>query len=156
MTTVLRSKVESEYVWIKLNKAFLNMSSDYYVCFVYASPAQGREDFGIDVYDRIMKDIDNYNSKGNCLIMGDLNAHTGIEPDYVVQDYSNNNLFQIPDSYKPDIPLRRNSDHSKINEHGKALLDLCVSSGFRILNGRKIGKCFETVLILALCPNNLP
>ena len=110
-TTVLRSKVESVHVWIKLNKAFFNLSSNYYVCFVYVSPAKGREDFGIDVYDRIMKDINHYNSKGNCLIMGDLNAHTGIEPDYVVQDYSNNNLFQIPDSYIPDMPFRRiNSD----------------------------------------------
>ena len=139
----MRSKVESEYVWIKLNKAFFNLSSDYYACFVYASPAQGREDFGIDVCDRIMKNINHYNSKGNCLIMGDLNSHTVIEPNYVVQDYSNNNLFQIPDSYIPDIPLRRrNSDHSKVNEHGKALLYLHVSSGFRILNGRKLGDMF--------------
>ena len=34
------------------------------------------------------------------------------------------------------------TDESKLNEHGQALLELCVSSGLRILNGLKTGDMF--------------
>ena len=46
----------------------------------------------------------------------------------------------IPDCYIGDIaPDRKNMDKSKSNSHGQNLLDLCKSSGLRILNGRLLG-----------------
>jgi hypothetical protein len=64
-----------------------------------------------------------------------MNGHTNI-----LQDFIDNVLIQLPDSYDADIiRRRRNNDKSKTNEHGLSLIELCISSGLRILNGRKLG-----------------
>ena len=137
--TVLKPKEGSESIWVKLDRHFFNISKDYYVCFVYVSPDKSGREFGIDVYDGIVNEIAFYSAKGQCIILGDMNAHTQLEPDHIVNDENFDDL-NLPEDYVPDTPKRRrNCDTSKVNDHGKALLDLCISSGFRILNGRKIG-----------------
>ena len=141
--SVLKKKDESEYVWVRLDKDFFNISEDLYLGFVYASPDKSGKDFGIGVYDRIVNDIAEYCSIGKCLLLGDMNAHTNINADYITEDDKNNNLLQLPNSYDSDIAIRRrNNDKSKVNEHGNCLLDLCRDSGLRILNGRKFGDIF--------------
>ncbi len=138
-TTVLRTKGESEYLWVRLDKYFFNLDRDYYICFVYVSPDKSGKGFGIEVYDRIVNSIANYVTKGHCMVFGDMNAHTSIEPDFIINDNAFD-LSNLPDNYDPDVPLRRrNSDGSKLNEHAGALLELCRTSGLRILNGRKLG-----------------
>lgn len=142
-TTVLKTKGETEFVWIKLDKNFFNIQRDYYICFVYVSPDKSGKSYGIDVYDRVANSLAHYMSLGSCMIFGDMNAHTNQEHDFIANDYDKNNRLDLPDDYFSDIPMRRrNSDLSKVNDHGKALLDLCTTSGFRIMNGRKIGDMF--------------
>jgi exonuclease III len=139
---VLKSRGESEYIWVKLDRSFFNIVKDYYVCFVYTSPEK-HKNFGIDVYDRVCHDISIYSDKGSCLVIGDMNAHTKLEHDFIKYDADKNDVLQLPDSYIPDTCLtRRNSDTSKVNDHGKALLELCMSTGLCILNGRKFGDIF--------------
>ena len=141
--SVLKTNRESEYVWVRLDKEFFNISEDLYVCYMYASPDKSGRDFGIDVYERITDSIAEYCSRGKCLILGDMNAHTSVNPDFISNDEKGNDLINLPESYEADIPLnRRNSDKSKVNEHGTALLKLCTESGMRILNGRKLGDIF--------------
>ncbi len=71
-----------------------------------------------------------------------MNAHTKLEPDFIENDANNNNLY-LPNNYVADKPMhRRNSDERAVDDHAKALLDLCMSSGLKILNGRKIGDMF--------------
>ena len=58
------------------------------------------------------------------MILGDINAHTNVNPDFTNGDERNNDLLQLPDSYEAEIALkRRNNDKSKVNEHATALLD---------------------------------
>lgn len=140
--SVLNTKNESEFVWIKLDKGFFKICQDYYVCFVYVSPDKTGREFGIDVFDRVTNELALYSTKGHCIIMGDMNAHTQVEHDFIINDQNTQEL-NLPSDYMVDIPMnRRNCDTSKLNEHGRALLDLCIASGFRILNGRKIGDLF--------------
>ena len=139
----MKTKGESEYIWVRLDKEFFNINEDLYVCYLYASPDKSGREFGIEVYEKISNSIADYCSKGKCLILGDMNAHTSVNLDYINNDEKDNDLISLPESYEPDIPInRRNSDKSKVNEHGTALLDLCTDSGMRILNGRKLGDIF--------------
>ncbi len=137
--TVLTPKGGSEFVWVKLDRFFFNISVDYYVCFMYVSPDKSGKEFGIDVYDKVTDELSLYSAKGKCILLGDMNAHTHLASDFIVNDEISEGL-DLPIDYTVDIPMnRRNCDRSKLNDHGKALLDMCISSGFRILNGRKIG-----------------
>lgn len=58
----------------------------------------------------------------------------------MVDDSSTINLFDgkdiLPDDYKSDITIKRNNQDRTVNAQGLNLLDLCLSSGLRILNGR--------------------
>ncbi len=137
--TVLTPKGGSEFVWVKLDKYFFNIRENYYVCFMYVSPDKSGKEFGIDVYDKVTNELSSYSTKGKCILLGDMNAHTHLVPDYIVNDEISESI-DLPLDYTVDVPMnRRNSDKSKLNDHGKALLDMCFSSGYRILNGRKIG-----------------
>ena len=73
------------------------------------------------------------------LILGDFNGRTGEEKDYIELD--DNIYTPVPDSYRTyePVPSRCNSDQGKVCENGKRLIELCKSSDFVILNGRKIG-----------------
>ena len=143
----MKTSEESEYVWVRLDKEFFNINEDLYVCYLYASPDKSGKRFGIEVYERIVNNIAEYCLRGKCLILGDMNAHTSVKPDFISNDEKDNDLMKLPESYKADILLnRRNSDKSRVNEHGTALLELCTESGMRILNGRKCGACRNSPL----------
>ena len=63
------------------------------------------------------------------------NARTGEEYDYVVND--NSTYIPIYDEYDNDIELIvRKSKDTRVTEYGRKLLDLCKTTGVRILNGR--------------------
>ena len=66
--------------------------------------------------------------------MGDFNARTGTENDFIVEEHNN----FVPDDNFPlprQVPKRKSFD-SQINEHGKYLIEICKSLDLRILNGR--------------------
>ena len=70
--------------------------------------------------------------------MGDLNARCGEKHDF--NDKSGNddrflNLDIDDISYNTDIPYRHSMDKT-INTSGNKLIDICISSGLRIVNGR--------------------
>ena len=66
--------------------------------------------------------------------MGDFNARTGTENDFIVEEHNN---FVLDDNFPlpRQVPNRKSFD-SHINEHGKYLIELCKSLDLRILNGR--------------------
>ena len=74
-------------------------------------------------------------------MIGDFNARTGNSADFIVNDSDNINIFQdfLPLDYDTDNCTLRNSMDKTTNSHGKELLNLCVSSRLRILNGRYLG-----------------
>ena len=65
---------------------------------------------------------------------GDFNARIGQELDYVHHDPANYVPLFI--DYNADYPLSRRSEDMVVNGYGKELLNLCISSHLRIVNGR--------------------
>ena len=63
---------------------------------------------------------------------------TGSEPDFIVND--DNSYILLHDDYIIDNTLFcRNSEDIKVCTRGRDLLDVCISHGIRILNGRTFG-----------------
>ncbi|CAG2198439.1 unnamed protein product [Mytilus edulis] len=101
------------------------------MCTVYIPPITSSH------YDRdlisLEEEICSFSSKGKILLIGDFNARTAKTPDYIEEDSPHINLFDgknvLPDGYKSDNKL----------EQGLNLLELCLSSRLRILNGRYVG-----------------
>lgn len=65
---------------------------------------------------------------------GDFNARTGSLPDYVNHDSDLH--IPLPPDYMVDTPIPRKSEDCVVNNYGRELLDLCIASRLRILNGR--------------------
>lgn len=75
------------------------------------------------------------------LLVGDMNARTGIERDYVVGDEEpregRDEPVTLPEDYvySGDV-VDRNSQDCVVNQWGRGLLDLCRSCSMNIMNGR--------------------
>jgi len=130
----------SEISWICLKKHFFGMTADIFMAFVYISPEgssySSKRD---DIFTILQNDIAKYDTQGECIICGDFNAKTCKDADYVEDDIDLNSLINL-DNYIQDEPIdRRNLDNRVTDVHGKKLLELCKSTGLRILNGRIMG-----------------
>ena len=86
-------------------------------------------------------------SKGQVLVVGDLNARTGTNADYT--------LYNIVDEHVPigasPTNMQRSSQDGIVNSHGRELLGLCRRTGLRIVNGRVSGD--ETGAFTFVCPS---
>ena len=66
--------------------------------------------------------------------MGDWNSRVGLRNDFISFDHYNK--YNDYDNYIPDCPSLRASPDSTCNSFGMQLIELCKSSGVRIVNGR--------------------
>ena len=82
----------------------------------------------------------NYIDGGNnILIMGDLNGKTKNGEDFVRDEADKHSPINVPFYTKDNYLKRENMDDHPIDAEGKIILDLCKSTGLRILNGRTLG-----------------
>ena len=132
----------SEYCWLKLKRSFFNTPHDIYVVVAYVSNGSYSSKTD-DILSLIENDAAKYSSDGSQIIAcGDFNAHTNTDPDFQNSDTGDiiDNILNLPVNIPNDIPiLRNNSDKRKVDERGKNLLNLCKTTGLRILNGRFFG-----------------
>ena len=132
---LIRNDIDS-IVWVKLDKDFFQTSSDRYIAAVYIPPESSpmHNIYNINFFQKLENEITLFSNKGDVYLVGDLNSRTGRSCDYITNDST------IPgheDNYAPvDTPSRRRSLDSVVNRYGTCLLDLCKSTGIRILNGR--------------------
>ena len=78
-----------------------------------------------------------YSQQGNICITGDINARTGIKPDFIEVDKITDNYLGLAE-VKTNNKVRNNID-MKTNAAGLQLLNLCKITDMLILNGRTIG-----------------
>ena len=92
--------------------------------------------FDPEIFEEFEKDIIHFSSKANVTTLGDFNARTSKQEDFV----SNEGNEYIPDTSENSFYLkeRQNFDTS-INNHGKKLIEICKTCDLRILNGRTLG-----------------
>ena len=133
----------SEYTMLKIQNADIDTGQDLYIIFAYVSPPNSTYSAEEEVLTQITNTISEIKNKGKYLILGDLNGYTNIDPDYVTQDESRENVegVPLPLDYVGDEPLpqRNNKDKRATNNRGKEILELCIACNGRILNGRKLG-----------------
>ncbi len=65
------------------------MENDIFVCFACARPKDTSGKHGTDCLKNIERDIAMFSRVGTCMVIGDLNAHTKTECDYIVNDVLN-------------------------------------------------------------------
>lgn len=138
---------DADHIWIKINKSFVNCAQDLFICFVYIPPKDSnyvtRKGNSPSVFEVIENDLVQY-GEDNCFIMGDFNSHIkDSDFDFIADDMS---LIDIlPSAYPYDIV--HNYRHSVkpcavTDSFGNQLLDLCIASQMRILNGRSLGDTY--------------
>ncbi|CAG2213227.1 unnamed protein product [Mytilus edulis] len=97
--------------------------------------------YNCDLFYDLLNAVEKYSSEtSRVFLLGDMNARTAIVNDFIIND---NVCGPIFDSFNhifgylsdTNLPVRRNPDQST-NEFGLKLLNLCRSTGLRILNGR--------------------
>lgn len=129
-----------DYVWLNLDKDYLNLSENIFLCYAYIPPENSsyyvqRKQHTLDF---IEAEILEYSQLGSVMILGDLNARTGTKSDYVTQDADVVTIENL--LVERDVELgSRLSQDLKICPRGNKLIDICVSAKLRILNGRIIG-----------------
>ena len=87
-------------------------------------------------FDVFEQEIAKFSEKGHTILMGDLNARTSTFRDSVIDDTSRH--IPILNSVLCDKNyVCRNSQYSSMPRctYGKQLIDLCISTGFKIVNG---------------------
>ena len=126
-------------LWFKLDKQFFGLEKDLYVCACYIPPSSSP--YYDDDFQKLENEILNISDKGDVLIVGDLNARVANKLDFIDnEDRIHDNLLDIlPTDYIHDYYLNRNSIDTIFNSQGQQLLDLCIASQLRILNGRFLG-----------------
>jgi hypothetical protein len=144
----------SEIMWLKLHKSFFHLEDDIYIGLVYANPQYSSFTHQTeDVFALVSQDLAKYSNMGKCIILRDFNARTKTSADYIEHD-SHKFDYLTPD-YINDTPMyRRNMDLHVIDNYGNKLLDLCKSTGVRILNGRTLGDLLGNVTCYS--PNGAP
>lgn len=142
VTYLLKETSSPNRAWLKLNKDFFGFKKDLYLCAVYIPP-QNSVHSNDDLLD-LESEVTKFSVNGDIALIGDFNARTGSNTDYIVNDTDNINIFQdiLPIDYDVDNCINRNSVDKIINKQGKELINLCVSSRLRILNGRYLGDSF--------------
>lgn len=142
LITIIKSK-NSDIIWIKIPSAYSRHPRDIYLGYVYISPScstytQSQQQ---DTFDTLNDEIALYQSMGTCALLGDFNARVGTECDFIENDSDRFN--QTPATYTRDALMTPRLNRDKIcNNYKSKLLELCIASGIRILNGRTIGDCF--------------
>jgi len=125
------------HIWLKLQKELLCLDEDMYLCATYIPPYESPY-YNEDIFPTLQSEIVYFQSLGSVLLMGDLNARTGKEADYITSDgdkyINNSHIYQR----KHFTKARQNYDNT-INRHGKQVLQLCKSLGLYIVNGRTKG-----------------
>ena len=135
-------KDANDYIWLKLEKTFFGLERDLFICAAYIPPERSnylRIRGYPDILDQITSDIADFTKEGHVMLMGDLNARTANLQDHITTD---SDKFIDPDtlSYLIDQPLsRRNSQDKTADPRGRQLIDVCIQSRLRILNGRCLG-----------------
>ena len=133
-------KTNQTIIWLKINKASSNRPQNLFVGIAYIPPdnSNGNKNQTPNSLEMIEGQIRDFSREGEVLLLGDLNARTAQELDYVESD---TDRFISPlASYLVDSPPCPRANQDEVtNLRGRELIDLCIATRMRILNGRVPG-----------------
>ena len=133
-------KKGDSHIWLKINKnIFHDLPKDIYLCTIYSPPVNSKY-FCEGIWDEIKNELLTMTTNDTpTIIMGDMNARTGLLNDHSTQTPEDDHPLLLP--RKIQLPNRRNCDVI-INAKGKQVIDLCNSFDMQIANGRFRGDCW--------------
>ena len=72
------------FLWVKLCKSFFGFQDDVFVCFCYIPPKDSVYFKNVDInfFDMLERDIRHYSDSGKIIVVGDMNARTGLSNDH--------------------------------------------------------------------------
>ena len=136
-----KSTDSENIIWVKLEKKHFGLNQDLFIAAAYCSPINSTDkeiskSKSETFFDGLESDIAFYSSKGDILLMGDMNARFGQKNEILTQmDVSTEGIFMTK-----QIPIqKRQSEDEKINSYGNKLIKIMNSSQIILLNGRKLG-----------------
>ncbi len=86
-------KIGKSYIWLKIQKDIVSTDHHIFLCATYLPPAESPY-YNEETFSILQDEICHFQTKGNVLICGDLNARTGNEPDFV--NTQETNILQTP------------------------------------------------------------
>ena len=152
----------SNMMVLKLNHSYFGFKNDIYLCALYLSPANSsytrRNDMDSKIFDKLEQDIIKYSNLGKIILIGDMNAHINkLDMDFIENEMDDILDDSLPDNYIADnVHLMSNTQiNQTTNAYGRNILDLCISSQLRILNGRTLGDSsgkatFHVIMVFTL------
>ena len=130
----------NDYIWAQISREYFGLDEDLFICFTYIPPENSSyfKTRNQDTLTFIENDIVKYSTLGKICLVGDFNARTNTQKDFISND-SGRDIETI--HYNPDLNLlsRVSADKVATCTRGKRLLDLCISARLRIVNGRCVG-----------------
>ena len=130
------------FIWIKLCQTYFSLNEDIYICFTYIPPKESKyyKMQDIDYFEMLEAGVRKYSNVGKVSVIGDLNARTGSKSDIITDSH-------IFDKYIPTIENETGKDDYEVkfervsmdnicNSSGSQLIDICIASDLKIVNGR--------------------
>ena len=136
----LLPRKETNYVWVKIDKTGLKRQKDLYACFLHIPPEHSTyfRKIEYDIFNNLYNEIESFKISGEVILIGDLNGRVGTLKDNIQFDQSL--YIPVGNDYKSDLEISERINKDKtINSRGKDVIDLCITSQLRILNGRTFG-----------------
>ena len=124
-------------LWIKIGKISLSNKSNTYIACVYNSPKNSTytKENECNVLQLIVKQLAKFSELDQIIIGGGFNSRIGTKADFIVEDRKD--LDFLPEGYELDtFTTHRNNEDVSLNSYGEQLIQLCVASKLRVLNGR--------------------
>ena len=123
-------------VWFRLHKYFFGLDKDLYLGVWYIPPLYScRHLQSEEMWAAFERETSYFQINGDIVVMGDLNARTGEKPDWIEMDEMKG--VPLPDVYVVDDDIKpRVSMDKTVNTCGERLIDICVATGLKIVNGR--------------------
>ena len=126
-------------IWLKFDCKRVLSGCSYMIGFVYMSPEGSSihsEENLFQILENEMAEFKNSYFDHKFIVGGDFNAYTNIDPDFI--QFDSTDYLISDDDYREDIlpPERCNLDDRDLNSYGRSLLNLCKSTGLKIVNGR--------------------
>ena len=108
--------------------------------YIYNPPSKSSytNNIEIDYMEILERDITHYSGHGEVIIGGDLNARNCNLKDFITHDSGDHILLYYDYSSDLDINVRHSMDRV-VSTMGRQLIEICIQSGLRILNGRILG-----------------
>jgi exonuclease III len=138
-------KEDDCFIWMKLCKSYFNMSKDVYLFASYIPPEGSTfyEHNNIDPFTSLEESVMQYQSLGDIVLLGDLNARTGELKDYIVKgsnDFVNGKHLKSNNSLLDNLGrANRNNQDTGKNRYGNSIIELYRNADVQILNCRTMG-----------------